>query len=102
MKIIKNQHLSTASVRSVCVRENLFTRGTEQEYSAMFDMVRAENEKGQEFSTESLYAIASNIAEHSNFADWERKTSLGYKTFVESIMFSLYEKMQTGFEIVEG
>ena len=89
-------------MRSVCVRENLYTRGDNREYSAMFDMVQAENAKGQEFSTESLYAIASNIAAHSNFADWEHKTGLGYKTFVESIMFSLYEKMQTGFEIIEG
>lgn len=102
MRIRKNQYLSTASVRSVCVRENLFTHGTEQEYSAMFDMVQAENEKGQEFSTESLYAIASNIAEHSDSADWQRKTGLGYKTFVEHIMFCLYEKVQTGFEIIEG
>ena len=102
MRIRKNQYLSTASVRSVCVRENLFTRGDNREYSAMFDMVQAENAKGQEFSTESLYAIANDIAAHSDSESWQRKTGLGYENFIEHIMFCLYEKIQTGFEIIEG
>ena len=89
-------------MRSVCVRENLFTHGTENEYSAMFDMVQAENKKGLEFSTESLYAIANDIAAHSDSESWQRKTGLGYENFLEHIMFCLYEKMQTGFEIIEG
>ena len=102
MRIKKNQYLSPASVRSVCVRENLYTRGDNREYSAMFDMVQAENAKGQEFSTESLYAIASDIAAHSDSESWKRKTGSGYENFIEQIMLCLYEKVQTSFEIVEG
>ena len=101
MRIRKKQYLSTTSVRSVCVRENLYTRGDNREYSAMFDMVQAENAKGQEFSTESLYAIASNIAAHSD-SESRQQTGSGYENFIEQIMLCLYEKVQTSFEIVEG
>ena len=39
MKIRKNQYLSTSAVRAICVREDLFTKGTESEYYRMFKMV---------------------------------------------------------------
>lgn len=102
MRIRKNQYLSPASVRSVCVREELFTCGTENEYYYLFKMVDSMCNNGMEISTENLYTIAEYIAEHSDAKSWQRKTGLGYENFIEHIMFCLYEKVQTGFEIIEG
>lgn len=102
MKIQKNQHLSTSQVRAICVRENLFTRGTENDYYYLFKMVDSMLNNGGEISTDNLYTVAEYIAEHSDSAGWQRKTGLGYENFIEHIMFCLYEKVQTGFEIIEG
>ena len=100
MKIRKNQYLSTSAVRAICVREDLFTKGTESEYYRMFKMVDSMCNNGLEIRTEDLHAIAEYIAERSDYADWERRTGLGYADFVCHIMFCLYERVQTGFEIL--
>lgn len=100
MKIRKNQYLSTSAVRSICVRENLFTKGTESEYYRMLKMVDSMCNNRLEIRTEDLHAIAEYIAERSDYAGWKRRTDLGYEDFVCHIMFCLYEKVQTGFEIL--
>lgn len=100
MKIRKNQYLSTSAVRAICVREDLFTKGTESEYYRMFKMVDSMCNNGLEIRTEDLHAIAEYIAERSDYAGWERRTGLGYNDFVSHIMFLMYERVQTGFEIL--
>lgn len=100
MKIRKFQYLSTSAVRAICAREDLFTKGTNSEYYRMFKMVDSMCNCGLEIRTEDLHAIAEYIAERSDYASWERKTGLGYADFVSHIMFLMYERVQTGFEIL--
>lgn len=104
MKIIKNQNISAESLRGICIREDLFTRGDNLQYEKLFDMVRNANKlaKGHGFSAESLYEIAAYIAEHSDSEKWTRMTGMEYVNFVENIMFCLYQKIGTDFEIIEG
>ena len=98
--IKKNQYLSVYDVRNMCIRENLFTCGTNEQYSAMFEMV--DNlPKDCEITTQSLYDIACVIAECSDSEKWCRATGMDYADFVAQIMYLLYEQVKTGFEILE-
>lgn len=65
-KIIERQYLSIPAVRGVCVENDLYTRGTNEEYAAMFDMVRPLDGKQGAITAEDLYPIATNILAHSD------------------------------------
>jgi hypothetical protein len=65
MKIIERQYLSIPAVRGMCIENDLYTCGTNEEYSAMFDMVRPLD--GKEIITAAdLYPIAADILAHSD------------------------------------
>lgn len=64
-KINERQYLSIPAVRGVCVENDLYTRGTNEEYAAMFDMVRPLDGK-QSITVEDLYPIAADILAHSS------------------------------------
>ena len=66
MKIIERQYLSISAVRGVCVENDLYTRGTNEEYAAMFDMVRPLDGKQGAITAEDLYPIAADILAHSD------------------------------------
>ena len=61
-KIIEKRDWSAAEVRGVCVRNNLYTCGTNEEYSRMLEQVDELSP-----STENIYIIAKDIAEHSEY-----------------------------------
>lgn len=65
-KIIERQYLSIPAVRGVCVENDLYTRGTNEEYGAMFDMVRPLDDGKQAITVEDLYPIAVDILAHSD------------------------------------
>lgn len=48
------------SVRSACIRNDLYTRGTCSEYDKMLDMV-----ENTEPTVEALYEVAKDITDHS-------------------------------------
>lgn len=59
--IKRTPHLDVDSVRAACVRNDLYTCGTNEEYMAMFLMVT-------NYPTPSdigIYRVAKDIAEHS-------------------------------------
>ena len=60
MKIIEHRYWTMADIRQVCIANNLYTCGTNEEYANMFH--RAEK---IEPTPENLYIIAKDIAEHS-------------------------------------
>lgn len=64
-KIIETQYLSIPAVRGLCIENNLYTRGTNEEYAAMFDMVHPLDGKSV-ITAEDLYPIAADILAHSN------------------------------------
>lgn len=98
--IKKNQYLSAYDVRNMCIRENLFTRGTNEQYSYLFDMVN-NLPKDCEIDNKHLLAIATYIRMHSDCDEWIRQTGLGINDFDAQIMYLLYEEVTTGFEILD-
>jgi hypothetical protein len=101
MRIIKKQTLSDYAIRSVCVEESLFTRGTNEQYKNMFRYANKLFSAHPEIRTEDLYDIADYIAAFSELLPWKTKTGLGAEEFVAHIMWCLHEKIQTSFEIYE-
>lgn len=87
--IIERQHLSTCSVRAMCVKNNLYTRGTNEQYEAMFDMVIALYPKSV-ITAEDLAPIAADILAHSNT-----------EQDMESILYDLGNKIVRYYEVIE-
>ena len=61
MKIIETRHWNAMDVRLMCIREVLYTKGTDKEYDAMLESVEDES-----FPTlEDIYRVADDINRHS-------------------------------------
>lgn len=83
MKIKEYRTWSVVDVRAMCIRENLFTCGTNDEYDDMFKLVR-----DLEPTVDNIYAVAKSINDHSE-----------YNT-VENIMYMLAnDVVRYGYEI---
>lgn len=89
VKITEFQRLSVNNVRSVCCEHNLYTCGTNEQYEAMFGMVRALAVK-QIITGTDLYPIALDILYHSET-----------EHDVASIMWALAEKIYRWFDVEE-
>ena len=89
MTIIERQHLSVSDVRAVCISENLYTKGTNEQYDAMFSMATALYPKSI-ITAEDLYPIAKDILDHSS-TDMD----------VACVMYCLAEKITRCYEVVE-
>lgn len=60
--ITRTPHWTVSDVRETCIRNNLYTRGTNEEYEEMFDIVRSVPEP----SDFGIHRVAKDIAEHSD------------------------------------
>ena len=65
MKIYEKQFLHSDAVRKVCIERNWYTKGTNEEYGHMFDMVRALRDRFI-ITADDLYPIAADICKHSD------------------------------------
>lgn len=59
-EITVNRHWNVADLREACIRNNLYTRGTNEDYDHMFDHVRLFYP-----DFEALYLVAKDIYDHS-------------------------------------
>lgn len=92
MKIIERQHLCISNVREMCIQNNLYTCGTNEEYSAMFDMVNAlESNHAGIITATDLAPIAADILAHSGKTEHD----------MESILYSLGAKIVRCYEVIE-
>ncbi len=92
MKITENRFLSPYDLRSVCIENDWYTKGDNEEYSALMDKASI----CKNITTNNLYEIARNICEHSNMRGyWNEKEA------IEGIMFSLAQKLVATFAIEE-
>lgn len=89
VKITEIQRLSLSDVRSMCCENSLYTRGTNEQYEKMFDMVSALADK-QIITGVDLYPIALDILQHSET-----------EQDVASIMWALGEKIRRCFDVEE-
>ena len=60
VELTRIRRWSANSVREACIRNNLYTRGDNEAYSAMLDRV----DRNQP-TTKAMYLAAKDIAEHS-------------------------------------
>lgn len=81
--VTRNRRWDFNSVREACIRNDLYTRGTNEDYSAMLDMVER-----TEPTTKAMYLVAKDIQEHS------------FDQTITNVMFILErEAVLTTFEI---
>lgn len=85
MKFKEYRTWSVVDVRAMCIRENLYTEGSNEQYDAMFRMVNALTP-----TVENIYKVAKDINSHSEFQT------------VENIMCMLAnDVVRYGYEIEE-
>lgn len=77
-KMQERSRLSFDGVRSFCISKNLYTRGNNEEYTRLANMLFYWQETGQNIDTAKLQIVAQNILDHSD-TEYE----------LESLMFSL-------------
>lgn len=83
MKIIETRRWNVLDVRLMCVREVLYTKGSDEEYTAMLEIVEDES-----FPTlEDIYRVAEDINRHS---EDQTVTNIMYM-LVNSVVKSTFE-----------
>lgn len=78
------RRIQTDRVRNLCIENNYYTKGTCEEYAAMFDLCRTVNP-----STNDFEQIAVDIMEHSDVQDWCERSGMPPMAMVECIMYEL-------------
>lgn len=93
MKIVKTEHLNSMSIYQLCNRENLYTRGTnEQYYHMLMDMIGLEGLCNP--TDMDIYNIAVDIAKHSYI-----NSDSSELEFIENIMYLVGQCITMTFEI---
>lgn len=72
-------------LRRLCIRNNWFTRGNNDEYNTFLNMAKKEN-----ITTDDIVELAEQIIEHSNLAEGETMTNIMFE--LASICHSLFAK----------
>lgn len=70
MKYIETRILSAKNLRSLCIQNNWYTRGNNEEYKALFDRLYDDYGCKENMTTDKLVEIAEDIWEHSNITDY--------------------------------
>lgn len=65
MKIKEIRCMSAYKLQGFCIHHDYFNKGTNEEYSAMFDLVYGKN--GYNVDNERIYQVAKSIYEHTVF-----------------------------------
>ena len=79
-----------SDLRSLCIKHDWYTRGTNEEYAAMLDSLCDDMGCPVPMTTEKLAEIATDIYEHSTITDYT----------ITSIMFELAKSCNTFFDEV--
>lgn len=80
MRITEDSCFDTRDIRQMCIRRNLYTRGNNGDYSRMLNFAR-----NAEVTPENLFAIADDIARHSDLDAY----GCGYRESVENFIYVL-------------
>lgn len=91
MKYIERRTLQPCALRSLCIRMNWYTLGTNDDYANLFSLL-SENYLSAEMTTERLALIAADIMAHSDPDD----CVYGYMEITE-VMFDLAATCDTVF-----
>lgn len=95
MKYKESRTLQASDLRSLCIRKNWYTCGTNDEYYALLQRTHKPGYfTAAEMTTEKLAEIAADIHKHSD----ERYCNDGYLPDIPGIMFELAKICDTCFE----
>lgn len=89
------RRIDSSTLRSLCIRENWYTGGTNAEYCNLLDMTNKDN-----ITTDDIVEMATDIISHSGEAMKELKKSCGLSDgeCYTHVMFLIAEKCYTYFE----
>lgn len=90
MKFTETRTLSASKLRSICIKNDWYTCGTNDEYSRLFDRLTDCCGCPENLTTDKLVEIAEDIMEHSEITDYT----------IESVLFELARCCFTYFDIV--
>jgi hypothetical protein len=73
-KYSETRTLGADKLREACIRHNLYTRGTNEEYENLFARLTNEHGSRVEMTTDKLEEIMEDIMAHSDYCDdmWNR------------------------------
>lgn len=91
MKFKETRTMSASKLRALCIQRNWYTRGTNEEYSRLFDKLNDCCGCPEHLTTEKLVEIAEDIWDHSNITDYT----------IETVLFELARNCYTYFDIDE-
>ena len=77
---MENSWFDVERIRQMCIKRNLYTCGTCEDYSRMLNFAR-----DADVTTENLIKIAQDIAEHSNLQAY----GCSYRESVENFIYVL-------------
>ena len=90
MKYTETRILDSSKLRAVCIQQDWYTRGTNEEYSNLFSKLHDEDGCPENMTTEKLAEIAADIMAHSEISDYT----------ITSVMFVLARACNTYFDEV--
>ncbi len=96
-KVNVTRKLFWDDVRQVCIQNQYYTRGTNEEYMDLFNIIRS-------FSTvddTQLFIVAQDIYNHSNVERIMNEGGVDECGVMESILFNLTEVTHTFYEVAE-
>lgn len=87
--------LGATALRALCIREDWYTGGDNEEYSRLLNMANREN-----ITTDDIVEIATDIIEHSDMAveRYRKSGGLSFGECYTHVMFLIAEKCYTYFE----
>lgn len=91
MKFKETRTLAADKLRSLCIKNNWYTCGTNEEYSRLFDRLTDCCGYPENLTTEKLAEIAIDIWEHSRITDYT----------IETVLFELARNCYTYFDLDE-
>jgi len=89
MKYIETRILSRESLRSLCISNNWYTCGDNEQYDRLLDRLNDKDGCPENMTTDKLAEIADDIMEHSVITDYT----------ITTVMFELARACNSFFEI---
>lgn len=79
------KRIDTDKLRGICIKNNWYTKGNNEEYSNMFSMCDVDN-----VTTELLYEIAKDIYEHTDVKNSTNGCSNDYSDMENILNMMIY------------
>lgn len=90
MKFNETRTLSASKLRSLCIKNEWYTCGDNEEYSRLFDRLTDCCGCPEHMTTEKLVEVAEDIWDHSDITDYT----------IETVLFELARACSTYFDVV--